>query len=169
MLSKVLDVSSLQGLKVSHCERLLLVLSIFMDAFSWKNKQRECGRTKHALIGLDSKYTQSGKIHAGGYATCHAGAGVMLLRYDLSHRTQRLISQSRLHGEVAGLPWSWIWTVFVKGRQAQGTCMRCLSCVFCCLFFSLIDNELAVFVVVVVPCTENHWGVSEGDTSGGVL
>lgn len=79
-----------------------------MDTLPWKKKQRERGRTKHALIGMNSKINpESGKIHVDGYATHHAGAGVTL-RYNLSHNTRHRISQSRLHCEVGGLPWCWI-------------------------------------------------------------
>lgn len=145
-----------------------------MDTLLWKKKQRERGRTRHALIGMDSKINpESGTIHVDGYATHHAGAGC----YNLSHNTRHSISQSRLHWgrrspvmlnlSLAGCP---------EPRSLKGSRFRNLYVVFvlflffCCLFVlksDWYDGELGVFVVVL-PRVENYWGVSEGDTSGDI-
>lgn len=145
-----------------------------MDTLPWKKKQRERGRTRHALIGMDSKINpESGKIHGDGYVTHHAGAGC----YNLSHNTRHSISQSRLHWgrrspvmlnrSLAGCP---------ERRSLKGSRFKelvrgvRLFFVFLLLFVlksDWYDGELGVFVVVL-PRVENHWGVSESDTSGDV-
>lgn len=94
---------------------------------------------------------QSGKIRVGGYATRHAGAGVVLLDNLNHHHTEHRFSQSGLHLEVRGRE-AVSRLCSIKGRQVRETFTWPLGC----LFESLTDAMVVVvFLPTEVPTTGN--------------